>query len=181
MKHPASSSEPIASVRATTNFWQHLYSDAELSAQTEFSLSAPHRFGYPVRLPDGRYLVLPIREVAGAEGRAVASLISNQASFEVVRALATAMTQLAQSMRCDVVVGLPTLGLVFAPLVAERLGLPKPARVSRKEAAHAIPAPMLSFMGESRRLVNRRMKEALGVKLRYPTVYEGVPLKRRAA
>ncbi len=134
MKHPASSSEPIASVRATTNFWQHLYSDAELSAQTEFSLSAPHRFGYPVRLPDGRYLVLPIREVAGAEGRAVASLISNQASFEVVRALATAMTQLAQSMRCDVVVGLPTLGLVFAPLVAERLGFDRyvPMGYSRK-------------------------------------------------
>ena len=66
-------------------------------------------------------------------------------------------------------------------LVAERLGLPKPARVSRKEAAQAIPAPMLSFMSESRRLVNRRTKEALGVRLRYPTVYEGVPLKRRAA
>ena len=66
-------------------------------------------------------------------------------------------------------------------LVAERLGLPKPARVSRMEAAQAIPAPMLSFMSESRRLVNRRMKEALGVKLRYPTVYEGLPLNRRAA
>jgi hypothetical protein len=34
---------------------------------------------------------------------------------------------------------------------------------------------LLSFMSESRRLVNRRMKEALGVRLRYPTVFEGVP------
>ncbi len=66
-------------------------------------------------------------------------------------------------------------------LVAARLGLPKPARVSRKDAAKSIPAGMLSFMGESRRLVNRKMKEALRVKLSYPTVHEGVPMTRRAA
>ena len=66
-------------------------------------------------------------------------------------------------------------------LVAARLGLPTPARVSRKDAAKAIPAGMLSFMGESRRLVNRKMKEALRVKLSYPTVHEGVPMTRRAA
>ena len=66
-------------------------------------------------------------------------------------------------------------------LVAARLGLPKPARVSRKDAAQSIPAGMLSFMGESRRLVNRKMKEALRVKLSYPTVHEGVPMTRRAA
>ena len=66
-------------------------------------------------------------------------------------------------------------------LVAARLGLPKPARVSRKDAAQSIPAGMLSFMGESRRLVNRKMKEALRVKLSYPTVHEGVPMKKRAA
>jgi hypothetical protein len=30
-------------------------------------------------------------------------------------------------------------------------------------------------MSESRRLVNRRMKEELGIVLRYPTVHEGVP------
>jgi len=31
-------------------------------------------------------------------------------------------------------------------------------------------------MRESRRLVNRRLKAALGMRLRYPTVFEGVPL-----
>ena len=66
-------------------------------------------------------------------------------------------------------------------LVAARLGLPKPERVLRKEAAGRIPAAMLSFMSESRRLVNRRIKEELGVKLRYPTVHEGLPRQRRAA
>jgi hypothetical protein len=33
---------------------------------------------------------------------------------------------------------------------------------------------VLSFMNESRRLDNRRMKAVLGVKLRYPTVHEGL-------
>ena len=66
-------------------------------------------------------------------------------------------------------------------LVAARFGLPKPPRVSRKEAARSIPAGILSFMGESRRLVNRKMKEGLRVNLSYPTVFEGVPMKKRAA
>ncbi len=66
-------------------------------------------------------------------------------------------------------------------LVAERLGLPKPPRVLRRDAAKVIPASLLSFMGESRRLSNRKTKESLGVRLSYPTVFNGVPLKRRAA
>jgi nucleoside-diphosphate-sugar epimerase len=60
-------------------------------------------------------------------------------------------------------------------LVADRFGLARPPRVSRAEAARVIPPPLLSFMSESRRLVNRRLKDVLGVRLRYPTVYEGVP------
>lgn len=60
-------------------------------------------------------------------------------------------------------------------LVAERAGLPRPPRIARAEAPGRIPAESLSFMNESRRLANRRMKEALGVRLRYPTVFEGLP------
>ncbi len=60
-------------------------------------------------------------------------------------------------------------------LVAERAGLPRPPRIARGEAAGRIAPELLSFMSESRRLVNRRMKEVLGVRLRYRTVFEGVP------
>jgi len=60
-------------------------------------------------------------------------------------------------------------------LVADRCGLPRPPRVSRAEAARTIPPLALSFMSESRRLVNRRLKDALGVRLEYPTVFDGVP------
>ncbi len=69
----------------------------------------------------------------------------------------------------------------YFDLVAARLDLPKPPRVSRADVGKSIPAMMRSFMGESRRLVNTKMKEQLGVKLAYPTVYEGVPPKRQAA
>jgi nucleoside-diphosphate-sugar epimerase len=60
-------------------------------------------------------------------------------------------------------------------LVADRCGLARPPRVARTEAERVIPPALLSFMSESRRLVNRRMKEALGIRLRYPTVFDGVP------
>ena len=66
-------------------------------------------------------------------------------------------------------------------LVADRHGLPRPPRIGRDEAQTRIAPALLSFMRESRRLVNRRMKEVLGVRLRYPTVHEGVPRALAAA
>lgn len=63
----------------------------------------------------------------------------------------------------------------YFDLVADRAALPRPPRVARADAEGRIPPMTLSFMSESRRLVARRMKEELGVVLRYPTVREGVP------
>jgi len=65
----------------------------------------------------------------------------------------------------------------YFDLVADRAGLPRPPRISRAEAPGKISPMALSFMSESRRLVNRRMKDELGIVLRYPTVHEGVPQK----
>ena len=59
-------------------------------------------------------------------------------------------------------------------LVADRAGLPRPPRIARAEAAGRIPAELLSFMSESRRLDNARLKGVLGIRLRYPTVREGL-------
>jgi adenine/guanine phosphoribosyltransferase-like PRPP-binding protein len=66
--------------------------------------------------------------------RAVASLIANQASNAVVAVLADHMAVEARALDAEVVVGLPTLGLAFASLVAERLGQPRyvPLGYSRK-------------------------------------------------
>ena len=62
----------------------------------------------------------------------------------------------------------------YFDLVADHCGLPRPPRVSRAEASAAHPANALSFMNESRRLSNRRIKKELRFKLRYPTVRDGI-------
>lgn len=59
-------------------------------------------------------------------------------------------------------------------LAADVYGLPRPPRISREEARHALPPTLLSFMSESRRLRNDRLKRELRVRLRYPTVAQGL-------
>jgi adenine/guanine phosphoribosyltransferase-like PRPP-binding protein len=73
----------------------------------------------PAVMPDGSFLLLPIRDY-GAIG--VGGLIANQAAIAVVKRLAAWMAEAAAPLRAEVVVGLPTLGQVFAPLLAEALG-----------------------------------------------------------
>ena len=58
----------------------------------------------------------------------------------------------------------------YFELVADRFGLPHPPRVGRAEAAQRIGAAMLSFMSESRRIGNARLRGELAFQLRYPTV-----------
>jgi nucleoside-diphosphate-sugar epimerase len=60
----------------------------------------------------------------------------------------------------------------YFDLAADLCGLPRPPRVSRAEAQRILPAVQLSFMGESRRLVNRRMKNELRLRLHHPHVDE---------
>lgn len=113
----------------TLAYWQELHE----AVPARFSSAPPYRFGYPVTLPDGRILILPLRRLPDGE-HAVASLIANQASHEVVAALADVMAGEASQLGAQVVVGLPTLGLAFAAEVAERLGQPRyvPLGYSRK-------------------------------------------------
>ena len=59
-------------------------------------------------------------------------------------------------------------------LVADRRGLPRPPRLPRAEVKAGVSAQLYSFMNESRRLDNARLKRELGIRLRYPTVYEGL-------
>jgi len=59
-------------------------------------------------------------------------------------------------------------------LVADHAGLPRPPRAERDRIGALVPPAALSFMQESRRLDNRRLKTVLGMKLRYPTVQEGL-------
>ena len=54
--------------------------------------------------------------------------------------------------------------------VADALQLPRPPRLPRAELEQVVTPTLLSFMSESRRLRNGRLKRELGVRLRYATV-----------
>ncbi|MFZ5542095.1 MAG: SDR family oxidoreductase [Pseudomonadota bacterium] len=62
----------------------------------------------------------------------------------------------------------------YFDLAADLCGLPRPPRVSRAEAQAAMSPLRLSFMSESRRLRNQRLKRELRLKLRYPSVKDGL-------
>ena len=62
----------------------------------------------------------------------------------------------------------------YFDLAADLYGLPRPERVSREQARELLSPLTLSFMGESRRLRNGRLKRELGFRLRYPQVEQGL-------
>jgi nucleoside-diphosphate-sugar epimerase len=66
----------------------------------------------------------------------------------------------------------------YFDLVADRVGLPHPPRVSWERAQETVPETLLSCMRESRRLCNARLKKELRVRLRYPSVRDGISIAR---
>jgi nucleoside-diphosphate-sugar epimerase len=62
----------------------------------------------------------------------------------------------------------------YFDLAADRCGLPRPPRISLTEARERLSPMLLSFMSESRRLDNHRLKHELRLALRYPTVSDGL-------
>jgi len=62
----------------------------------------------------------------------------------------------------------------YFDLAADLYGLPRPPRVARDEAREQLPVSLLSFMSESRRLLNTRLKTELRLVLQHPTVREGL-------
>ena len=62
----------------------------------------------------------------------------------------------------------------YFDLAADLYQLPRPPRVARDSADEKLPLMLLSFMSESRRLNNQRMKKELKLVLHYPTVREGL-------
>jgi nucleoside-diphosphate-sugar epimerase len=58
--------------------------------------------------------------------------------------------------------------------VADAFGLPHPPRLPRDALREVVSPMLLSFMSESRRLSNARLKSELGVRLRYPQVADAL-------
>ena len=62
----------------------------------------------------------------------------------------------------------------YFDLAADLFKLPRPPRVPRSTAQDELPLVLLSFMSESRRMDNRRLKRELRLALRYPSVATGL-------
>jgi nucleoside-diphosphate-sugar epimerase len=62
----------------------------------------------------------------------------------------------------------------YFDMAAGLYGLAKPTRISRAQAQTELPAMQLSFMSESRRMVNTRMKRELRLQLHYSRVENGL-------
>jgi nucleoside-diphosphate-sugar epimerase len=62
----------------------------------------------------------------------------------------------------------------YFDLAADLCAMPRPRRIGLEQARAELSPMQLSFMGESRRLSNRRLKRELRLRLRYPTASQGL-------
>lgn len=70
--------------------------------------------------------------------------------------------------------GHPTTMSDYFQQIARRLNLSPLPEVGRAEAEQVLSAGMLSFLNESKRLVNQKMLTELGITLRYPDLESGL-------
>nr|WP_269769521.1 phosphoribosyltransferase [Roseomonas rubea] len=150
MRRRCHAASPAATDRAM-EFWQGF---AAPGAE-----DGPFTDHYPAPMPDGSRLVLPLRDYGDV---AVAGFIANQAAIAVARRIGGWMGDAARDLGADVVVGLPTLGQVFAPLVAEALGhanwvAPGWSRKRWYEDALSVAASSSTAPGERRLWLDPRL------------------------
>jgi len=70
--------------------------------------------------------------------------------------------------------GHPTTMTDFFYRVADVLGISRPPAITMEEARRRLGEGMLSYLAESKRIDNRRMREELGVELLYPDLAAGL-------
>ena len=68
----------------------------------------------------------------------------------------------------------------YFDVAADLYGLPRPTRLAWTDLAAQLPAMQMSFINESRRLDNQRLKTELRLKLRYPTVRDGLMKEQKS-
>ena len=70
--------------------------------------------------------------------------------------------------------GNPSSMTTYFNACADALGYPRQPQVTMEEARQVMSPLMFSYVNESRTIDNSRMLERLGVRLRYPTIAEGL-------
>lgn len=133
-------------------FWQQI----DPAGTHPFDPKTGYVDGYPATLYDGRELLLPIRERDNGQF-ALASLIINQAGFDVVDALAANLAVQLQAYQPELIVGVPTLGLTLAEATARKLGHSRylPLGTSRKfwyQEELSVPLSSITSPGAQKRL-----------------------------
>lgn len=71
--------------------------------------------------------------------------------------------------------GSPGSMIDYFKLIAELAGLPAPPAISLAQADNELSKGMLSYMRESRRVDNSKMRRELGLSLIYPSMESGLP------
>lgn len=76
--------------------------------------------------------------------------------------------------------GHPGTMTAYFKAVANAVGLPPPPEISMAEAHKRLSPGMMSYMSESRRLHNDRLRAELGVELQYPDLVSGLASVKKA-
>lgn len=71
--------------------------------------------------------------------------------------------------------GSPGTMIDYFTRIAVLAGLPRPPAISLAQAQQQLSAGMLSYMQESRRLDNSKIRNELGIELQYPSMHSGLP------
>ena len=102
------------------------------------------------------------------------SFVNHVHADDLARLVMAALTRARPGRAYNAVDDVPQKMGDYFDLVADRHGLPRPPRIARSEAVNVIPENLLSFMSESRRLTNQRIKRELRFQLKYPSVHVGI-------
>ncbi len=70
--------------------------------------------------------------------------------------------------------GHPSTMTEYFNAIADRFGLPRPPTIDRSQAEQQLTAPMLSYLNESKRIMNTRMLKELKIILDYPDLDTGL-------
>jgi nucleoside-diphosphate-sugar epimerase len=121
---------------------------------------------------------LPVKRLQTGQpmvGEAQSPITNHIHSLDLVRVCLAAMQRGGNGEVYNVSDGQPGSMRGYFNQVADFLQLPRPPVISRTEAEQQLSPGMLSYLGESRRLSNRKMLEGLQIELAYPSLAEGLP------
>jgi len=93
---------------------------------------------------------------------------------DLIRACLAAARTDAVNQFFNVSDGQPTTMTDYFNRLADHFGLPRPPQISMVEAQEQLGEGMLSYLAESRRISNLRMRERLGVSPMYPDLETGL-------